>query len=92
MGRILVEDHNDRAPAASAAANAAWRTANTHVSVIESDVLAEFRGRASRRMRDDLGRQWAGFIAARRRDAAATDHTSQPGREQSAPPLRACPH
>lgn len=74
------------------AVNAARRTTSTHVSVIESGVLAEFRGGTSRRMRDDLGRQWAGFIAARRRDAAAPDHTSQPGRGQSAPPLRVCPH
>lgn len=59
------------------AVNAARWATDCHISQLESGALADFRRRASTRLRDDLGRQWMAFVAALRRDLAA-DHQQLP--------------
>lgn len=59
------------------AVNATRRASERHIFQLEGSALADFRRRASPRLRDDLGRQWAAFIAAVRRDLAA-DHQPVP--------------
>jgi hypothetical protein len=55
-------------PAWWRAVNAARRSAYDHIAVIDDGVVSKFRERCDMRLRDDLGRQWKRFIAARRRD------------------------
>jgi hypothetical protein len=52
------------------AVNAARRASNDHVRVIEG-ALTGFRERTCLQFRDDLGQQWAAFLAARRCGATA---------------------
>lgn len=59
------------------AVHAARRATGRHISHLEGGPLADLRRRASPRLRADLGRQWAAFIAAVRRDLAA-DHQPVP--------------
>lgn len=58
------------------AISAARRASSDHIAMVEGGPLADFCRRTSRRSRDDLGRQWAAFRTARRRDAAAPDRPS----------------
>ncbi|MGH3411189.1 MAG: hemerythrin domain-containing protein [Streptosporangiaceae bacterium] len=51
------------------AVSTAGRISGEHREVLERGVLADFRRRADQGLRDDLGRRWAAFIAARSRDA-----------------------
>lgn len=55
-------------PAWWRAVDAARRSSHDHMAVIDHGVLGKFRERCDGRLRDDLGRQWKRFIAARRRD------------------------
>lgn len=59
------------------AINAARRAASDHIFMVEDGPLTDFCQRTSRRSRDDLGRQWAAFLTARRRDTATPDRKSQ---------------
>jgi Hemerythrin HHE cation binding domain len=51
------------------AVNAALRASRDHIAREESGALAAFGRRAAPALRDELGRQWTAFIAARTRDA-----------------------
>lgn len=55
------------------AVNAARRATSDHIFMVEDGPLTDFCQRTSRQSRDDLGRQWAAFLTARRRDTATPD-------------------
>ena len=59
------------------AVHAARRASERHITELEAGPLADFRRHASPQLRADLGRQWAAFITAVRRDLAA-DHQPVP--------------
>jgi hypothetical protein len=95
--RDAIADHDDfreavREARLHAAGSAVWWRAVTAVLWASSDYVArEERGalaaigrRAALALRNELGRQWAAFIAARTRDA--TPKTANPR-----PPCRASP-
>jgi hypothetical protein len=72
------------------AVTAAVRASSDHMASEEQGVLADFRRRAHREVRDALGRQWAAFTAARNRDAAMPGTRRAPGSEAARAEPGAC--
>ena len=68
------------------AATAALRASSDHMTHEERGALAAFGRRATPALRNELGRHWAAFIAARIRDAAP--ERANPGRPGRASPAR----
>jgi hypothetical protein len=62
-------------PAWWRAAEAARRSICDHIFATETGALAGFRSRTRAGLRRELGRQWAAFVAARRRDGEAEGYT-----------------
>jgi hypothetical protein len=64
---------------------AARRTTLEHLAREERDILPAFAARASMRIRDDLGRLWNRFTAARTRDASLHAGRRPPARAGDTP-------